>query len=87
MNQAMTETLTAKQIDNRRYYAKNAETIRAKKRASYEKLKKVKPVRKIERSVPAVKKVTVKTEPTKTVRSRIEDFKLAKELGIEVVDL
>ncbi len=86
MNQATMETLTDKQKDNRLYYAKNAEKIKAQKRASYAKSKKVKPVRKIESSEPAVKKVAVKTKPTRTARHRIEDFKLAKELDIEIVD-
>ncbi len=87
MNQATMETLTDKQKDNRLYYANNAEKIKAQKRASYAKRKKVKPVRKIESSEPAVKKVTVKTEPKRTARNRIEDFKMAKELEIEIVDL
>ena len=87
MNQTTTETLTGKQKDNRKYYAKNAEKIKAQKRASYAKRKKVKPVRKIERSEPRVQKVAVNTEPVRTARSRIEDFRLAKELEIEIVDL
>ena len=81
------EMLTSKQIDNRRYYAKNAEKIKAQKRASYAKRKKVKPVRKIESSEPRVKKVAVEIKPVRTARSRIEDFKLAKELGIELPEI
>ena len=81
------EMLTSKQIDNRRYYAKNAEKIKAQKRASYAKRKKVKPIRKTESSEPRVTKVAVETEPVRTARSRIEDFKLAKELEIEIVVL
>ncbi len=87
MDQASIETLTTKQKDNRLYYAKNAEKIKAQKRADYAKRKKAKLVRKVKSAEPAVKKVTVKTEPTKTVRNKIEDFKLARELGIEIVDL
>lgn len=87
MNQATTETLTGKQKDNRKYYAKNAEKIKAQKRASYAKRKKAMPVRKIESSEPRVKKVAVETKPARTARSRIEDFRLAKELEIEIVDL
>ena len=88
MNQTTTETLTGKQKDNRKYYAKNAEKIKAQKRASYAKRKKVKPVRKIEKPIPATK-VSSKPEAKRTnaVRSRIEDFKLAREVGIKITDL
>ena len=83
------ETLTAKQIANRLYYAKNAEKIKAQKRASYAESKVVNPVRKIESYKPAAKKVSAKSESTRTrgVRNRIEDILLAKELGVRISDL
>ncbi len=92
------ETLTGKQKDNRLYYAKNAEKIKAQKRASYAKRKaakpkKVKPVCQsqsvikivIESREPALRRSTVTTQDTatRTARRRIEDLKLAEELGIE----
>ena len=81
------EALTARQRYNRRYYAKHSERIKAQKRADYANRNKVKPVRKTASSEPDAKKVTAKTELKKTVRSKIEDFELAKELGIEITDL
>lgn len=83
----MNQALTTKQIENRRYYEKHAEQIKAQKRSAYARLKKAKPVCKVKSSEPTVKKLAVKTEPAKTVRSKIEDFKIARELGIEIVDL
>ena len=83
------ETLTAKQIANRLYYARNAEKIKAQKRASYAESKAANPVRKIENHKPASQKVSAKSEVTriKTVRNRIEDILLAKELGVRISDL
>ena len=85
------ETLTAKQVANRLYYSKNAEKIKAQKRASYAEKKAANPVpvRKAKSYKQATKKVSAKPEitTTKTVRNRIEDFKLAQEFGIEVSDL
>ncbi|WP_420588177.1 hypothetical protein [Bacterioplanoides sp.] len=85
----MTEVLTPKQIANRLYYAKHAEKIKAQKRAAYAESKAEKPVRKAENHKPAAKKVSTSPETTKTraVRNRIEDFKLARELGVGISDL
>ncbi len=82
--------LTDKQKANRAYYRKHAETIRAQKRAAYEAKtgtrKKKTAVRiSVERSAPAVKRTAVSADDLARMnaRRRIEDFKLAQELGIE----
>ncbi len=90
------EKLTDKQIANRAYHAKNAEKIRAKKREQYAKRRAAKPVKpkliSKSKTTPDIKKtvVKVKCQPEDLARMRarrrIEDFKLAKELGCDVDD-
>ena len=87
--------LTSKQIANRAYYAKNAEKIKAQKRCAYQKTSKTKPAKtrietvknKVdtipERPKPVRKAITQEDKTKLNIRRRIEDFKLAKELGID----
>lgn len=93
------EALTKKQIQNRAYYAKNAEKIIAKKREQYFCSKTAKPAkaRKTKPEPVTVKpgwqesappksrtsKITAEESANLTARRRIEDILLARELGIE----
>ena len=90
--------LTQKQKDNRAYYAKHAEQIKEKKREAYRKANGNKPneTSLADKLVPEKPKVskpkTLKSKPKslikpedqkkREVRRRIEDYLLAKELGI-----
>ena len=94
----MTE-LTQKQKDNRAYHAKHAEKIRAQKREAYQKTSDSKPAKpKKERKKMKItyRNPDKPPDPTHTkspitendrerlkTRRRIEDWLLAKELGIE----
>lgn len=91
--------LTQKQKDNRAYYAKHAEQIKEKKRETYKKANGNKPTKTAPADKPVPEKPKVskpKTLKSKTkslvkpedqkkleVRRRIEDYLLAKELGIK----
>jgi hypothetical protein len=84
----MQEQLTKKQQAARAYYARNAEKIRAQKRAKYTKTTKARP-----KATPKAKKQPVHciTQAVKNLkmqaRRKIEDMQLAKELGISVSEL
>lgn len=94
----MTE-LTQKQKENRAYFARHAEEIRAQKREAYEKARadkppKIKPTKrqkshksqKLQFSnpdKPAGKTATQEDEARREARRRIEDWHLARELEIE----
>ena len=97
------EVLTKKQIQNRAYYAKNAEKIIAKKREQYvsnktaksPKARKAKP-RPVtikpdwQASPPAnskTGKITVEEAARLNARRRIEDILMARELGLDDADL
>ncbi|WP_067517912.1 hypothetical protein [Endozoicomonas ascidiicola] len=93
------DTLTAKQIANRAYYARNAETIKARKREQSTskaikpaKVRKAKPepiTIKPDWQTTKTKKSKVNTEYTAQLeaRRRIEDIQMARELGITVAEL
>jgi len=97
------ETLTAKQIANRAYYAKNAEKITAKKRSQYTTRKTAKPAkaRKTKPEPVTIKPDWQATAPAKSkaskitaeessrlkARRRIEDILMARELGLDDFDL
>ncbi len=97
------EVLTKKQIQNRAYYAKNAEKIIAKKREQYfsrktaksPKARKTKPepvtIKPGWQVSPPAKSKTSKiaTEESAKLkaRRRIEDILMARELGLEDADL
>ena len=94
----MTE-LTQKQKENRAYHAKHAEKIRAKKREAYQKTIDSKPAKpKQERKkmnisyrnpdkppdpTHPIRKITNEDRARLKARRNIEDWLLAKELGIE----
>ncbi|MET4696968.1 hypothetical protein [Endozoicomonas lisbonensis] len=88
------ENLTKQQKANRVYYAKNAERIKAQKREAYSKGRKIKPkaVRSTQ-SKPKPKKTSIESHapvPKNNgvskleARRRLEDLRIAKELGLEV---
>ncbi|MTI11924.1 hypothetical protein [Sansalvadorimonas verongulae] len=89
------ETLTAKQKANRAYYARNEEKIKAQKKAAatskrVEKQTNKRPlVVKTRPAVKAPRKVTARSEEVQRmkVRKRIDDYHLARELGIGVEEL
>lgn len=92
------EQLTEKQKANRAYYAKNADKIKAKKKADYsEKTGSVRtaPAKKSTKGAPititsskpkkAPKKLTASAEDISRMeaRRRIEDIMIARELGLD----
>lgn len=80
--------MTEKQIANRKYYAEHAEAIKAKKREQYAAVRKNKPA--VRKNKPAVRKNKPKPpEPSMEThyRRKIEDYELARELGVDVRDL
>lgn len=96
------EPLTKKQIQNRAYYAKNAEKIIAKKREQYfsrktaksPKARKTKPepvtIKPGWQESPAkskTSKITTEESAKLKARRRIEDILMARELGLDDADL
>jgi len=81
------ENLTDKQIKARAYYAKNAKKINAQKRKAYKKTAKANKKSPIKPAVTPVTDAALEkaVEPSKIhiIRQKIEDRKLAKELGID----
>ena len=78
--------LTDKQRANRAYYWKNAEKIRAKKRAAYREKVGARDRPKSEQAEchePVVKRKPPKPCAIRNARQRIEDYQLARELEVD----
>ena len=85
------EVLTAQQKANRAYYAKNVEKIKARKKAAYkkktEKAGTSKAVTKKSKLLPKKLIANADDLPRMRARRRIEDYRMAKELGVNLMEI
>ncbi len=83
------EVLTEKQKAARAYYAKNAESIKAKKRAQYKASKPAGQIKKtstksLAAKMRAAKKAALSANDQQiAARKKIDDYLLARELGVD----